>query len=89
MIEVIRFGAEWCQPCKRYTPQLEKWVNDKSNINLVLIDIEQEPTQAQNYGVMSVPYTVFKSAHKTVGIKGALTTKQLDKVLATINEENV
>ena len=89
MIEVIRFGAEWCQPCKRYTPQLEKWVNDKSNINLVLIDIEQEPTQAQNYGVMSVPYTVFKSAHRTVGIKGALTTKQLDKVLATINEENV
>ena len=89
MIEVIRFGAEWCQPCKRYTPQLEKWVSGKSNINLVLIDIEQDPTRAQDYGVMSVPYTVFKRADKTVGIKGALTAKQLDKVLATINGGNV
>ena len=41
---IIKFGAEWCGPCKRIDPQVHQWFDHlsktKQNIQTYLIDVD-------------------------------------------------
>lgn len=56
----IDFSATWCGPCQRLKPiveGLEKKYGDQ--INIVVIDVDEQPFLAQHYGASSFPYLVF------------------------------
>ncbi len=65
---LVDFYATWCGPCKMMGPVLEEI---KDEIQVVKIDIDENPELAKKYGVMSVPTLIhFKNGmeHKvTVG----------------------
>ena len=56
---MVEFGAEWCVPCKRLEPELEKlaglW---QSKIVLGHINVDQDPEIASQYMVMGVPTVI-------------------------------
>jgi len=53
---LIEFGADWCQPCKRMEPELEKLaIQWEGKIQLAHINVDQEPDIAAQYMVMGVP----------------------------------
>lgn len=54
-MKLIKYAATWCQPCKSLAPVLDKVLADFPSIELVNVDIEQEPTRAAAAGVRSVP----------------------------------
>ncbi len=47
MIEVIKFGAPWCGPCRMMEPTIESLINEYniegSNVKIIDIDIDQNP----------------------------------------------
>ncbi len=56
---LIEFGAEWCGPCKRLEPELEKLENEWSGkFTLAHINVDQNPDLVMNYGVMGVPTVI-------------------------------
>tara|TARA_B110000503_G_scaffold84487_1_gene128598 strand:- start:99 stop:359 length:261 start_codon:yes stop_codon:yes gene_type:complete len=60
MIQVKKFYAMWCGPCKVLTPLME---NVKSKFNNVIfedIDIEVQYEVAQKYYVRSVPTVIIE-----------------------------
>jgi len=65
MIEVIKLGADWCQPCQAYDPTFkaikEKYDNEGSGIDFKIIDIEAPQNQelVERCSVRSIPTTVF------------------------------
>jgi thioredoxin 1 len=69
-MEVIRFTASWCQPCKALAMQL---IELELNDSVKVIDIDEQSKLAIQYGVRSVPTLVMlehgKEVKRLVGIK--------------------
>jgi len=60
MVQVKKFYAEWCGPCKVLTPLMENVKNKFNNVNFEDIDIEVQYEVAQKYYVRSVPTVIIE-----------------------------
>ena len=60
MVEVKKFYAEWCGPCKVLTPLMENVKTKFNNVNFEDIDIEVQYETAQEYHVRSVPTVIIE-----------------------------
>jgi len=69
-MEVLRFTASWCQPCKALAQQLEELGLDK---DVTVVDIDEQQDLAIQYGVRSVPTLIAvdnnKEVKRMVGVK--------------------
>ena len=52
---LLDFFASWCGPCKMLSPIIDEIAEEREDIKVVKIDIDQQPELAAEYGVMSVP----------------------------------
>ena len=53
---LVDFSATWCGPCKRLEPIVSEIASEYSGrLKVVKVDIDQAPTTASKFGVMSVP----------------------------------
>jgi thioredoxin 1 len=85
MNKVIKFGADWCGPCRAMKPQFEKFKTAVSElatpVELVDINIDQYHEEAEKCGVQSIPYTVFiKEGKVEESIRGMLSADELMKI---------
>ena len=62
-MEVLRFTATWCQPCKALAQQLEELGLDK---DVTVVDIDEQQDLAIQYGVRSVPTLIAVDNNKEV-----------------------
>lgn len=56
-MKVLKFYADWCQPCKSVSAIMEK-VKDKITIPVEEIDIDANNDIAKKYGIRGVPTLV-------------------------------
>lgn len=85
-LTLLKFSAEWCQPCKKYNPILEKVVDSRDDVILEQVDIDNDPDRAAKYGVKGVPFTVLQdSAGTPLGaFSGAASAKEVNAFIDTI-----
>lgn len=55
MKQLLYFTASWCGPCRQLGPVMNEVTNE---VPVRKVDIDNEPTLAQQYGVRSVPTIV-------------------------------
>lgn len=69
-MEVLRFTASWCQPCKALAKQIDELGLSEG---VTVVDIDEKPEMAQQFGVRGVPTLVViengKELKRMVGIK--------------------
>lgn len=51
-MKLLKFFATWCAPCKTLTTMLE---SEDLGVEIVPIDMDQEPEKFTKYGIKSVP----------------------------------
>jgi thioredoxin 1 len=72
-IVIADFYANWCGPCKSQLPILEKYAKNNQDIQVVKINVDENPELSSEYGVKSIPTLIyFKSGnieYKTVGVQ--------------------
>ncbi len=57
-IAVVKFGAEWCPPCKKLDPELTKIAGyfQTENVKIAQVDVEQLSDLASELKIESIPY---------------------------------
>lgn len=83
MTFAVKFGAEWCGPCKMYDPVLSQLADEGYEIYDVDVD-ELDSETLEDWGVRGIPATFFLNddgevIHRTSGARTLENVKeQLD-----------
>ena len=59
MLEVKRFSAAWCGPCRALAPMMEGIKAEYSDVVFEIIDVDVDHEQASKYAIRSVPTVIF------------------------------
>lgn len=57
-IVLIDFYATWCNPCKILSPTVEQVANEREDIKVVKIDVDENQDIANKYRIYSMPTLV-------------------------------
>jgi thioredoxin 1 len=52
---LLDFFASWCGPCRMVGPILDEIAQEREDIKVCKVDIDQQPELASRFRVMSVP----------------------------------
>jgi len=52
---LVDFWAEWCGPCRMVNPVLEEFAAEQDNLQIVKLNVDENPETAAAYRVTSIP----------------------------------
>ena len=80
---LVDFSATWCEWCQKEAPVLQQLAQDRTDIKVVEIDYDANPSLVQQFNVNAIPRLfLFESGQKVADTLGYQTEAQL---LAMLN----
>ena len=79
---IVDFYADWCGPCKMFSPIFEKAEKKHSNITFCKLNVDENENTSQKLGVMSIPTTIlFKDGNEVKRNLGLMNEEELDSFI--------
>ena len=70
---LVDFYADWCGPCKMVSPIVDEIAEERRDITVGKVNVDDENALAMKYGVMSIPTLIVfkdgKEVHRIVGYR--------------------
>ena len=73
---LVDFFATCCGPCRMLGPVLEELAEERSNITVAKIDVDESASLAKNYGIMSVPTLLLFKDGKLIDQRSGFMPKE-------------
>ena len=75
---LVDFFASWCGPCRMLSPVLDEIAQERPDVKVVKINVDEEPALAAQYRVVSIPSLfVFNNGEVVAQALGAKPKHQL------------
>lgn len=79
---LLDFYADWCGPCRMVSPIVEEIAEENPQYTVGKINVDDEPSLAQEFGVMSIPtLVVMKNGEVVQQSVGARPKQQILEML--------
>ena len=75
---LIDFYADWCGPCQKLSPIVDKFAEEHSEIKVVRIDIDAQEDLADRYNIRSIPTLVVIE-----------NGEEINRVIGLVSEEKI
>ena len=79
---LLDFYADWCGPCRMVAPIVHEIAEERDDIVVGKINVDDEPELAQSFGVMSIPTLVVMKKGEVVN--QAMGTRPKAQILAML-----
>ena len=70
---LVDFWASWCGPCRMLSPIVDQIAEERTDIKVCKVNVDEQEELAMRYGIMSIPtLIVFKNGEvtkKTMGVQ--------------------
>lgn len=78
--KIEKYGASWCAPCKLIDKTLE---NVPNTIELIKIDVEDNPELAEEKKIRSIPVLIFYDENNTEinRLTGAVSWNKIEEII--------
>lgn len=77
---LVDFFATWCAPCKQMAPIFEIFAERHPEIRVAKVDIDAEPSLAEECHVFSVPtFVLFRDGQEVSRTVGAMPLRKLEQ----------
>ena len=78
---LLDFYADWCGPCRMIAPTIEEIANERDDVIVGKVNVDEQGELAQAYGVMSIPTLIVlkdgKVANQATGARPKATILSL------------
>lgn len=76
------FNADWCGPCKMLRPIIDELAEEKDNVKIVSINIDNEDELAEKYNVSSIPCLVlFENGEESRRSIGLIPKEEIENII--------
>lgn len=77
---LVDFYADWCGPCKMLGPIIETFANERVDVKVVKINVDEKEDLAARFNVISIPtLMLFKNGTMVSERKGFQTADMLNE----------
>ena len=84
-ITILDFYADWCAPCRAYTPLIMKFADENTDVSVAKVNLEQNQGLAQQYGVRAIPTTVIlKDGQLITKVSGVIQPTKLSEMISPL-----
>jgi thioredoxin 1 len=70
---LVDFWASWCGPCRMLSPIVDEIAEERTDIKVGKVNVDEQEALAMRFGIMSIPtLIVFKNGEavrKTMGVQ--------------------
>ena len=79
---LLAFYADWCGPCRMVGPIVSEIANERSDVKVGKINVDEQPELAAQFQVMSIPMlAVIKNGKLENQVVGYRSKEQIEAML--------
>ena len=79
---LLDFWASWCGPCRMLSPIVDEVAEERTDVKVGKVNVDEQPELAAEFGVMSIPSLFYMENGKVVRkTMGAMPKQQILKFI--------